>query len=340
LPFLSKFRNADITGPDDNISISKTVLERVLQERVALLSSDAQKDERLALAHSIFMEKIHSIICVPLISQGDVLGVIYIDCHNQLQVLEEADLDLLNALASTASMAIDNATAHDQLLKEALARVAYSRFMPEHVVNEILSNPNAFSLGGTNQVVTIFFSDIRGFTAMAETLPPETLIQLLNKYFSAVTPMVFQHHGLLDKFMGDGMMALFGVPQAQEDAAENAVRAAIHMQRRVNTLNLELRQEGLPEIAIGIGINTGKVTVGYIGSEQRTDYSAVGDAVNLAARLEKQAEAAQIVISESTMQSLNNAFPVRLLAERMIKGKKDPVRLYEVVWEGLGLTSA
>lgn len=332
-PFLAKFRDARQSEATEDISISKTVLDRVLKERVAMLSSNAQADERLAMAHSILIEQVHSIICAPLVSQSDVMGVIYIDCRNPIQALGEDDLDLVNALAASVSMAIDNANVHNQLMKEALARVAYGRFMPEHVVNEILKNPGAFSLGGTNQVVTILFSDIRGFTSMAETMPPETLIQLLNKYFSAMTPIVFKHYGLLDKYMGDGMMALFGVPQPQGDAAINAINAAIEMQQRVITLNYELKSEGLPEIAVGIGINTGKVTVGYIGSEQRTDYSAIGDPVNLSARLEKQALASQIVISEMTLESTGNTFSVNYLADRAIKGKKDLVRLYEVLWQ-------
>jgi adenylate cyclase len=336
---LAKFRDVSQTEINEDISISKTVLDRVLLERVSMLSSNAQADERLAMAHSILIEQVHSIICAPLVSQGEVLGVIYIDCRNPIQTLGEEDLDLLNALAATVSMAIDNANVHNQLLKEALARVAYGRFMPEHVVNEILKNPGAFSLGGTNQIVTILFSDIRGFTSMAETMPPETLIQLLNKYFSAMTPIIFKHHGLLDKYMGDGLMALFGVPQPQGDAAINAVNAAVEMQSRVVTLNYELKSEGLPEIAVGIGINTGKVTVGYIGSEQRTDYSAIGDSVNLAARLEKQALASQIVISDMTLESTGGIFPVNYLADRPIKGKKDPVRLYEVLWQDIAQIS-
>ncbi|MBI3653375.1 MAG: FHA domain-containing protein [Acidobacteria bacterium] len=338
-PFMSKFREEEDQQSGANISISKTVLDTVLKDRVSLLSSDAQADSRLAMAHSIILDRIHSIICAPLLSQDAVLGVIYLDCHNQLQLLEAADMELLNALAATVSMAIDNATTHKQLVKEALARETYGRFMPEHVVNEILANPGAFSLGGTNQEVTVLFSDIRGFTSIAETMPPETLIQLLNKYFSSVTPLIFKHHGLLDKYMGDGMMALFGVPQPQDDAALNAVTAAVEMIRQVQRLNNDLKNDGLPEISIGIGINTGKATVGYIGSEQRTDYSAVGDAVNLAARLEKQAQASQIVISETTLKNMGSVYPVRFLDEREIKGKKDPVRLYEVIWQNLGLTS-
>jgi adenylate cyclase len=212
--------------------------------------------------------------------------------------------------------------------------------MPEHVVNEILANPAALSLGGKNQVATILFSDIRGFTALSEVLAPETLIMLLNRYFSATTPIVFQHQGWLDKFMGDGMMALFGVPHQEESAAVNAVSAAVDIQRRLLTFNEELRSAGLPQIATGIGINTGKVTVGYIGSERRADYSAVGDAVNLAARLEKQAEAGQIIISEDTLEALHNRFLVAYIGEKPIRGKRESVPLYEVIWQEYGPSSS
>jgi adenylate cyclase len=159
---------------------------------------------------------------------------------------------------------------HEQLLKEALARAAYGRFMPRHVVDEILANPNSLSLGGNNQPVTMLFSDVRGFTSMSGGLPPETVVQLLNRYFAEMTPIVFQHQGLLDKYMGDGLMALFGVPYEIPEAAVNAVSAAVSMQHRLSQLNLEFEERGLLEIEIGIGINTGIVTVGYIGSEQRT----------------------------------------------------------------------
>lgn len=333
-PHIAKYRVGVNLEALKDVSISQTVVDRVKEERVSLLSSDAQADERLAMSHSIIAHRVQSIICVPLLSQNDLLGAIYIDCNNLLQALGANDLDLLNALAATASMAIDNAKAHEQLVKETLARAAYGRFLPEHVVNEILANPAAFSLGGKNQLATILFSDIRGFTAISETLPPETLILLLNRYFSVMTPIVFHYQGLLDKFMGDGMMALFGVPLQEELAAINAVSAAVEIQRRMLGFNEELQAAGLPQVATGIGINTGKVTVGYIGSERRADYSAVGDAVNLAARLEKQAEGGQIVISEDTLAVLHDRFPVTFIGERPIKGKRESVRLYEVVWQG------
>jgi adenylate cyclase len=267
-----------------------------------------------------------------LLGKKETLGVIYVDCLEPQAMFSADDVDLLNALAVATSMAVDSVMTHDQLVKEALARAAYGRFVPRHVVDEILANPNAVSLGGTNQRVTALFSDIRRFTAIAEGLPPEQVVQLLNRFFANMTPIVFGHQGLLDKYMGDGLMALFGVPYEDQDAATNAASAAICMQLRVLELNEDLKREGLPEIEIGIGINTGTVTVGYIGSDQRTDYTAIGDAVNLAARLENQAESRQILISRSTLEAIAGQFKTRSFGALTVRGKKEPVQVYEILW--------
>jgi adenylate cyclase len=282
------------------------------------------------------MQRIRSIMCAPLIGAKGIIGVIYVDCQMRGKTFSADDLDMLNALAAQTSLAVDNATTHDQLLKEALARAAYGRFMPRHVVEQILIDPEALCLGGTNQEVTVLFSDIRGFTGLAESLAPETVVKLLNEYFADMTPIIFSHRGLLDKYLGDGMMAVFGAPYPSEESAANAVAAAIDMQRRMVSLNEELAEAGLPQIAIGIGINTGTVTVGYIGSEQRTDYTVIGDTVNLTARLEKQAGPWQILISQRTLEAVGGRFPVSMFGEVQLRGKSLPVQVYEVVWRSSG----
>jgi adenylate cyclase len=326
--FIAKFRNQDAGR-----AISRTVLNRVLSERVALLSTDAQADQRLAMAESLIAQRVHSVMCAPLIAASGIIGVLYVDCENPFKTFTSDDLDLLNAVASSTSMAVVNANTHEQLVREALARAAYGRFMPKHIVDEILVNPEAVSLGGVNRVVTILFSDIRGFTPLAEGLPPEKVVQILNEYFSSITPIVFDNGGLLDKYIGDGLMALFGVPLDKGDSAANAVQAAIAMQKRVVELNRGFVARGIPEIHIGIGINTGNVTVGYIGSEQRTDYTAVGDAVNIAARLEEQALPDQIIASQTTIEAISDGVSTRACCELKVKGKKEPLRVYEVPWE-------
>jgi adenylate cyclase len=340
-PVSAEFRRPEMQRKGgEAVAISKTVVDRVVSERVSMLSFDAQADPRWAEAKSIILQNIQSVMCAPLIGKNGVLGVIYVDCQDIFKTkFSEDDLELLNALAGGTSIAVDNAITHNQLVNEALARATFGRFMPQHVVEEILANPNALALGGSNQVVTMLFSDVRGFTTMSESLPPETVVQILNEYFADMTPIVFEHQGLLDKFMGDGMMALFGVPYQGETAAANAVSAAIMMQQRMKKVNSDLRERGLSEISIGIGINTGMVTVGYIGSEERTDYTAIGDAVNLAARLEKQALAWQIIISHSTLEAIGGRFPTKPSGEVHVRGRREPVQIYEVLWDAASVES-
>ncbi len=328
----TEFRNPERAKAGGEITISRTVVDRVMTERISLLSLDTMADARLHEAKSIVMQNIRSVMCAPLMSKDAVLGAIYVDCQEKLKILREDDLDLLNAVAAVTSIAADNARTHERLVREELARAKYRRFMPPHVVDEILANPNTLNLGGTNTNVTMLFSDVRGFTTMSEKLVPQVVVQILNEYFADMTPIVFEHQGMLDKYMGDGLMALFGVPYESEDAAVNAVSAAVAMQRRMESVNRDLRAIDLSEIAIGIGINTGPVTVGYIGSEERTDYTAIGDAVNLAARLEKQALGEQIIVSRSTYDALGGKFPVRPAGEILVKGKMLPVQIYEVLW--------
>jgi adenylate cyclase len=328
----TEFRNPERAKAGGEITISRTVVDRVLAERVSLLSLDTTSDQRLVSAKSIIMQNIRSVMCAPLLGKNAPLGVVYVDCTEQMKILREDDLELLNAVAAEASIAVDNAITHKQLVREELARAKYRRFMAPHVVDEILKNPDALNLGGTNSCVTMLFSDVRGFTTMSENLEPDKVVQVLNEYFADMTPIVFEHRGMLDKYMGDGMMALFGVPLQCADAATNAVSAAIAMQRRMESVNRDLQSIGMSEIAIGIGINTGTVTVGYIGSEERTDYTAIGDAVNLAARLEKQAQAGQIIISRPTREAIGDHFPVRPAGEVFVKGKSQSVQIYEVLW--------
>jgi adenylate cyclase len=341
-PFAAEYRNQTKAGPQEEISISQTVLDRVVSERMSLLTFDTLADDRFRMAQSIIMQKVRSVMCAPLLGKDGILGVMYLDSRQIMQTFTEDDLDLLNALAAETSIAVDNAITHKQLVREALARAKFGRFMPPFIVDKILANPEEISMGGSNHVVTILFSDIREFTSMAENLPPEVVVKILNGYFGDMTPIIFGHNGLLDKYIGDGLMALFGVPSNIETAALDAVAAAIDMMRRMKFVNQELKREGLSEIAIGIGINTGMVTVGYIGSEERTDYTAIGDSVNLAARLEKEAQAGQIIISHSTLEAMASQFPTKPAGqgEVMVKGKSERIRVYEVLWQEAQMTSS
>jgi adenylate cyclase len=314
-------------------SIGRTITRKVMRERQALLSQDAAADSEFAGVHSIVAQGVHSTICAPLVADTRVHGALYADRLDPFTAFTRDDLELVSAVAAQTAVAVENARSHERLAREEVARANYSRFLPEYVVQQILENPDSFKLGGVNQTLTVLFADIRGFTRLSEHAPPERVVHLLNNYFTAMTEIIFRHGGTLDKYIGDGLMSLFGAPTATPDDACNAVAAAVEMQRDIEDINEELRSEGLSEIAIGIGLHTGVATVGYIGSERRSEYTAIGDTVNLAARLEQNARPGQILLSDSTAREAERSgckFSPR--PPITVKNRVQPVPIFEVEW--------
>ena len=174
---------------------------------------------------------------------------------------------MVNAVAAQAAITLENVHALKRQAREAEVRSAYARFLPSHVVEDLLQNPEKLRLGGANQVATVLFADVRGFTQMSARIEPEQVVRLLNDYFGEMTEIIFEHSGTLDKYIGDGLMALFGAPYAGPNDAINAVRTAVAMQKRIQFLRgqLGLGTGAAPALDVGIGINTGLVTVGYVG---------------------------------------------------------------------------
>jgi adenylate cyclase len=304
-----------------------------MQERVALLSQDAAADEQFAGVESIVSQGVRSTICAPLIAESGVHGAIYADRLDPFASFTPDDLELISAVASQTAVAVENVRSHERLAREEVARANYGRFLPEYVVRQMLENPESFKLGGVSQKITVLFADIRGFTRLSEHAQPEKVVQLLNKYFSAMTDIIFAHGGTLDKYLGDGLMALFGAPTATADDATNALNAAVAMQRRLNGINEDLREEGLPEVAIGIGLHTGEAVVGYIGSERRSEYTAIGDTVNTASRLESNSKGGQILLSDAASQAAVCRYKLIPLEAIAVKNREQPVPLFEVQWQ-------
>jgi adenylate cyclase len=314
--------------------IGRTITRKVMRERQALLSQDAAADMEFAGVHSIVAQGVHSTICAPLVADTRVHGALYADRLDPFTSFTRDDLELVSAVAAQTAVAVENARAHARLAREEVARANYGRFLPEYVVQQILENPDSFKLGGVNQTLTVLFADIRGFTRLSEHAPPERVVQLLNNYFTAMSDVIFAHGGTLDKYLGDGLMALFGAPTASPEDACNAVSASVQMQRRMEDINAQLRAEGLAEIAIGIGLHTGVATVGYIGSERRSEYTAIGDTVNLAARLEQNALPGQIILSDVTARAAEGAgCGFRPRPPITVKNRVQPVPIFEVDWK-------
>ena len=332
-PIAMRARDNKLEAHARRLSIGRTITRKVMKDRVALLSQDAASDEQFAGVDSIVSQGVRSTICAPLVADTRVHGALYADRLDPFAAFKPDDLELISAVAAQTAIAVENARAHERLAREEVARANYSRFLPEYVVKQMLENPDSFKLGGVNQTITILFADIRGFTRISEHAPPEKIVSLLNRYFSAMTDIIFAHGGTLDKYLGDGLMALFGAPTATPEDASNALNAAVAMQRRVLGINMELMNEGLPEIGVGIGLHTGEVTVGYIGSERRSEYTAIGDAVNTASRLESNAKGGDILISDATAKAAHSRYKLEPREAIMVKNRQQPVALWEVDWQ-------
>ena len=220
-------------------------------------------------------------------------------------------------------------------ISEAEKRKIKQTFQPYFsptVMEAILKDPTLLQLGGRSQEVTILFSDIRNFTTITESLPPETLTRLLQEYFTEVSEEILKTDGVIDKFIGDAVMAFWGAPIASENHADQAVQAAINMLKKLKKLQIKWQKEGLPFIDMGVGINTGVVTIGNMGSKTRFDYTLIGDSVNLASRLEglnKQYKT-HIIISEFTKNKLTIPVKSKSLGEVLVKGKTKPIKIYGV----------
>jgi len=215
-------------------------------------------------------------------------------------------------------------------------RKAFQFYLTKSVVDEMLKDGTKLQLGGERRICTVLFSDIRGFTTISERLSPEELVSLLNSYLTPMTNLVFKYDGTLDKYMGDAIMAIFGAPVAYKDHATRCCYTALEMMAELHNLQAMWREKGLPEIDIGIGMNTGPMSVGNMGSEIRFDYTVMGDNVNLGSRLEgiNKQYGTNIIISEFTLAAAKDDIHVRELDSVRVKGKREPVRIFELLGKG------
>jgi adenylate cyclase len=215
--------------------------------------------------------------------------------------------------------------------KEMIKR-AFTRYVAREVVEEVLKDPAKLMLLGERREVTVLFCDIRGFTPVAERLAPEEVVSLLNEFYTLMIETVFKHDGTLDKFLGDAVMAVFGAPIAHPDHAHRAVRTAIDMRNGIAELNERRTAQGKVPIGIGIGLSLGEVVAGTVGTEERMEYTVIGDSVNLAARLVDNARpAGRILISQRTYEAVREVLDVKGLGPLKVKGKEEEVEVYEVL---------
>jgi adenylate cyclase len=316
---------------DPNIVLSKTVMAEVTNNKAAVLSSDATMDARFSGAHSIIMQGIRSTMTLPLLHAGELLGIMHLDSLFTSNAFTEKDLQICTGMAAQAAISIQNARLASRIEKEAQTRAQISRLIPPAVVEQVIKGELVIEKGGRVSEITMLFSDIRGFTTMSDGKEPQEVVNTLNEYFEVMVDILFKYHGTLDKFVGDEIIGLFGAPIQLEDAPFKAVSCAIAMLQALAEFNNTRKSEGLPEIRIGIGINTGSVITGSIGSTRALQYTAIGDAMNVASRLVNVAGSGEIIISEHTFRATQGRIEATALTPVKVKGKAEELKVYRVV---------
>ena len=315
---------------DPNIVLSNTVMTEVTTNKAAVLSSDATMDARFSGAHSIIMQGIRSTMTLPLLHSNELLGIMHLDSLFTSNAFTEKDLQVCTGMAAQAAISIQNARLAARIEKEAQTRAQISRLIPPSIVEQVVKGELVIEKGGRLSEVTMLFSDIRGFTTMSDGRPPQEIVNTLNEYFEVMVDVLFKYHGTLDKFVGDEIIGLFGAPIPLDDAPFKAVSCAIAMLQALEEFNRTRASEGLSAIRIGVGLNTGTVITGSIGSTRALQYTAIGDAMNVASRLVNVASSGEIIVSESTFNLVKGRVEAIALPPVKVKGKAEELKVYRV----------
>jgi adenylate cyclase len=331
---ISRFKSGQRMTTDGSLPYSRTIVDMVVREKVAVLTSDAQQDERFEAGQSIRMQQIRSAMCAPLWNRDSVIGVIHVDSPLHVGTFTERDLDLLTALANFAAVAIERARLHDRVAEEKRIRGRLERYHSPQVVDEIIADVQA--TGSFKEVrtksVTILFADLVGFTSWSEKMEAADLARVLNRFFTLASDAIFSQDGTIDKFVGDAVMAFFGAPIDQPDHPARAAAAALKVREEVAEWNRERVPQGQFPLEVRIALNTGETIVGEIGSERRVEYTVVGNAVNVAARMEEfVAMPGDIVIGPLTYEAIKDAYRVAQLGFFALKGVSTQIPLYKLL---------
>lgn len=272
-------------------------------------------------------------VAIPLIYQDEVRGMLALGNKKSGHFYTREDIDLLTTLANQGAVAIENAKMAEQMKKEEMVRTNLARYLSPQIVDQIIQKDVKVNLGGDRKVVTVLFSDIRNFTTITETRPPDQLVQILNEYFTEMAGIIFENQGSLDKYIGDAIVAVFGSLIPLENSAAHAVTASIQMMKQLPALNERWMNEYGFTMSIGIGINTGEVFLGNIGSPERMEFTVIGDAVNVASRFSGLAKAGQILMTRETFACLGPDIKYKELPPSEVKGKTGKLEVFEVLSE-------
>jgi adenylate cyclase len=317
-------------GTDSPIQVSSTIMSHVIKERASVLTHDAAMDFAASKGRSMILNRIGSAIVAPLLHNDEILGVLWLDSETLAQ-FQPKDIEIVTAIAAQAAMFIEITILGKKIEQEIVNRERFSRLLSPNVAKRVISGELEVKKGG--QLVeecTVFNSDIRGFTRMSEGAHPAAVVDMMNEYFELMVETLFKYEGTLDKFMGDGIMALWGAPVVHPDDALRSVSCALEQMDVLARFNRKLIEDGQQALAIGIGIHTGPLVAGYIGSSKALSYTVIGDTANTSARVCGIAAAGQVLISEATLAKIQNKIEVDELPPANLKGKEKPFRIFNV----------
>lgn len=317
-------------GTDSPIPVSSTIMNHVIKERATVLTHDAAMDFAASKGKSMILNRISSAIVAPLLHNDEILGVLWLDSETLAQ-FQPKDMEMVTAIAAQAAMFIEINILARKIEQEIVNRERFSRLLSPNIAQRVISGELEVKKGG--QLVeecTVFNSDIRGFTRMSEGAHPTVIVDMMNEYFEQMVETLFKYEGTLDKFMGDGIMALWGAPVAHPDDALRCVSCALEQLEVLGKLNRKRIEANEAPLGVGIGIHTGPVVAGYIGSSKALSYTVIGDTANTSARLCGVAAAGQILVSEATLAKLGGRFAVEELPPAQLKNKEKPFRMFDV----------
>jgi len=269
-------------------------------------------------------------MCAPLMHGGEFLGVVHIESKQMQHAFNHKDLQLFTGIVRHVATAVANARLLQKFEDDAKSRAQFERLLSPGVVEQVMNGKVKLGKGGELRNVTILFADIRGYTSLSRRSSATDVVTMLNRYFETVVEVVFRHGGTVDKYIGDEIMVLFGAPAAVENAPDKAIACALEMHGAIERFNYRREQDGEEPIQVGIGINSGEVVVGSIGSSQTMQYTCIGDAVNVASRLTGMAGPGDVIVSEDTLSQVKRKMHAEPLPPAEIKGIEGTLQAYSV----------
>ncbi len=321
----------------EGVSFQKTdPLSQVIEnEKKEITKYDVLEDPKyksICLDCAQNFSTLYASLIVPMLLKGEVIGFLSLGEKKSGKSYNREDVDLLRTLASQGAVAIENARMADQMKAEEAVRANLARYLSPQIVDQIIKNDVQVNLGGDRKKVTVLFSDIRNFTSISETMKPEQLVEFLNEYFTEMARVIFDNRGSLDKYIGDAIVAVFGSLIPLENPAEAAVQASIEMMREMVRLNERWKDRYGFNMEMGIGINTGEVFLGNIGSPERMEFTVIGDTVNTASRFSSLAKGRQILMTRETLTDLSPDLKYAALPPTRVKGKTGELEVFEVLY--------